>query len=135
MDFTRTYLNFSIIPVVLIILIVSCQHNSESKKTSESQPITLEIDETTNLKTKLTKDVYSDALKVLDEFKKSDLEVMSGEVLNSINFLVMISGYEGSGDKTHYGTMGFNNEDLKYWKEWYEKNKDSLEYEFDYKAF
>lgn len=86
---------------------------------------------TKNKNYKTAKDYYSLALKSLDSISIHSDSNDDFASLNALNILSEISGYEGSGEKNYYGTFGFTDEDLEYWKLWFSNNKDSLYYLFE----
>lgn len=73
---------------------------------------------------------YSRSLKVLDSIVDNGIAYDDFSGMKSIEILTEISGHEGHGNHNYFGTFGFKDEDLKYWKEWYNKNKNSLNYLF-----
>ena len=82
----------------------------------------------TKVQKKTVKELYEYNLKELEKIMDSEHKKMNPKAIEPINFLTKISGHESSGDMTYYGVFNFSNEDLMYWKDWYTKNKDSLNY-------
>lgn len=80
---------------------------------------------------KTAADYYSLALKSLDSISMHSDPSDDFASLNALKILSEISGYEGSGEKNYYGTFGFTDDDLEYWKLWFSNNKDSLYYLFE----
>jgi hypothetical protein len=83
-----------------------------------------------NKNDKTAAELYKESLDTLDSIRKYSITNEDFDGIESIKILSEISGYEGSGNKNYYGTIGFKDEDLAYWKEWFKKNKDSLGYLF-----
>lgn len=109
---------------VFIVLGFFCNCNnsiSKEKKTVISK----------NKSDKTAAEFYRESLDTLDSIWKYSITNEDFVGIQSIKILSEISGYEGSGNKNYYGTIGFKDEDLTYWKEWFKKNKDSLCYLYE----
>jgi len=112
--------------IVILLFIVGCnnKHNLQNNVKEELDTISEEVYyETAN-------NAYLRSIKVLDSIVDNGLPYDDFSGMKSIEILTEISGYVGHGNHNYFGTFGFKDEDLIYWKDWFNENKDSLNYLF-----
>jgi len=122
-------MNYKILKLVVVFLfLLSCNHkNSSLHKKSQNDTIKIKSQDS-SIRIKTVKELYNYNLSQLEKISKSNQRRMNPKAVEPIRFLSKISGIEGSGDMTYYGVFNFSEEDLKKWKNWYKKNKDTLNY-------
>ncbi|NCT19223.1 MAG: hypothetical protein COZ75_02865 [Flavobacteriaceae bacterium CG_4_8_14_3_um_filter_34_10] len=116
-------MKYSIFIIVSFWLFYGCI-NSISKKPNN-------LISTQKTKDKTAAELYRNSLNILDSitmFSKSNDDFSS---IQAVKILAEISGYEGEGNHNYFGTFGFKEKDLNYWKEWFNNNKESLNYLYE----
>ena len=111
---------------ILIFVIFGMFHNcNKSVPKTDSKLVSAK-----NEDDRTAAELYKKSLYTLDSIVKHSESNDDLSGFQAIEILSEISGYEGGGDKNYFGTFGFKDEDLVYWKNWYDENKDSLHYFF-----
>lgn len=112
--------------IFIAISFLSCKNSQkESENSSEKQ----EIKEVKSSSTQKTVHIlYLKYLNQLETIVDKQMPLDHSDGFKAVAFLSEISGYAGNGNQSYYGTIGFEEKDLTYWKEWYKKNKDTLNY-------
>lgn len=114
--------------IFFILLIISCNQKKTEKTSSHS--LQENVSDSSNISDEQTtvRILYKESLQKLEEIVEKKMPYDHSDGFKAVNFLGEISGYSGNGNHNYFGTFGFKKEDLNYWKKWYEKNKDSLNY-------
>ena len=111
-----------------ILLIISCNNKKTEQISSHSLKKTVNDSSSFSNKQKTVGIIYKESLRKLEEIVEKEMPYDHSDGFKAVNFLGEISGYSGNGNHSYFGTLGFKKEDLKFWKEWYSKNKDTLNY-------
>ncbi|PKP24104.1 MAG: hypothetical protein CVU03_13745 [Bacteroidetes bacterium HGW-Bacteroidetes-2] len=116
------------IGILIIFLLFGCQNKGSHEKSDCIFQKEVIIADKEKKSQQSVSSIYKKSLNKLDSIIDKKLPFDHADAFKAVGFLSEISDYAGSGSNSYYGIIGFNKEDLDYWKEWYEKNKDTLNY-------
>ncbi len=117
--------NLIFILVTLFGTLCSC--NKSFPKPDQKEVITKEESDKHD---RTAAQLYIKSLNTLDSIVKHSESKDDFASFKAIEILSEISGYAGNGNHSYYGTLGFEDEDLVYWKKWFDENKNLLNYPF-----
>ncbi len=114
--------------LIILILLLGCNTKGSQEKIDEiNQKEVVNINKEKQSQQTVSL-IYKKSLNKLDSIIAKELPLDHSDGFKAVRFLSEISNYGGNGNHSYFGTIGFKKEDLDYWKEWYENNKDTLNY-------